>query len=57
MRDPFAAYYVHWTIGHMPEHAANVDLILGEWGNGTSAHDRFGVSLIYRVPIADQASW
>jgi hypothetical protein len=35
-------------VGHVPEHGANVDLILGEWGEGTSAHNRFAVSLIYR---------
>src|SRR5262245_31291971 len=48
-QEPFAAYFVHWTVGHVPEHGANVDLILGEWGNGTSAHDRFAVSLVYRL--------
>jgi hypothetical protein len=47
-QETFAACFVHWTVGHVPEHGANVDLILGEWGEGTSAHNRFAVSLIYR---------
>jgi len=46
---PFATYFVHWTLGHVPEHGANFDLIVGEWGDGTSADDRCAVSLLYRI--------
>ena len=44
-----AAYYVHWTLGHVAEHGAAIDLIIGEWGDGASAEDRGAVSLVYRL--------
>jgi hypothetical protein len=47
-REPFAAYFVHWTQGHVADSGANFDLILGEWGEGTRPQDRCTVSLIYR---------
>jgi hypothetical protein len=50
---PVAAYYVHWTLGR-PDHGANFDLIVGAWGEGTTADDRVGVSLVYRL---DQRSF
>jgi hypothetical protein len=40
---------VHWTVGHVFDHGAHVDLILGVWGDGTSAADRYAVSLEYRI--------
>jgi hypothetical protein len=40
-----AAYIVHWTVGHFPELNANVDLIIGNWGDNTTAADRIAVSL------------
>ena len=43
-----AAYFVTWTADHLVEMGANVDLILGRWGDGTSARDRVAVSLIHR---------
>lgn len=43
-----AAYYMHWTIGHLSETGANFDLILGPWGGGTSADDRVLVSMVHR---------
>jgi len=46
---PLAAYYVHWTLDHVREHGAHFDLILGEWGDSTTAQDRFAVSLDYRL--------
>ena len=42
-----AVYYVQFTVG-APEHFPNVDLILGEWGDGASAKDRVLVSLLFR---------
>lgn len=44
---PFARYFVHWTIGHVPEHGANFDLIIGRRGEGTAAPDRYAASLAY----------
>ena len=43
--EPGAAYYVQWTLGEVDRHGAHVDLIVGRWGHGTSAHDRCAVSL------------
>ena len=44
-----ASYFVHWTIGHVFENGANIDVILGKWGEGTSAANRYAVSLEYRI--------
>jgi hypothetical protein len=43
-----AAYFVHWTLGHVAEHGAHFDLILGRWGDDATAADRFAVSLEFR---------
>ena len=43
-----AAYFVRWTSGHLNDVGANIDLIIGKWGEGTSLSDRFVVSLIHR---------
>ncbi|WP_428627527.1 hypothetical protein [Sphingopyxis sp.] len=43
-----AAYWMHWTVGHLNEPGANLDLVLGHWGDGTTANDRFGVALRHR---------
>ena len=43
-----AAYWMHWTVGHLSEPGANLDLVLGKWGDGTGASDRFGVSMVHR---------
>jgi hypothetical protein len=43
-----AAYLVHWTLGHVAEHGAHFDLILGRWGDDATAADRFAVSLEFR---------
>ncbi len=44
-----AVYYVHWTLGHVLDRGANIDLIVGRWGNGTMAADRSAVALAYRL--------
>jgi hypothetical protein len=44
---PAAVYFVQWTVGR-PDHLPNVDLIVGRWGDGTSASDRYAVSLLYK---------
>ena len=43
----YAVYYVEWTPGHEAS-AANFDIIIGEWGEGTSADDREAVALEFR---------
>jgi len=42
-----AAYLVHWTRGHVSEKGANVDLIIGRWGEDAGRDERFVVSLVY----------
>jgi hypothetical protein len=44
-----AAYFVEWTAGQVARHGAFFDLILGRWGDGTSAADRAAVSMEMRV--------
>jgi Transposase IS66 family len=44
-----AAYYVCWTLGHVPNRGANIDLILGEWGEATTSNDRRALALAYRL--------
>jgi hypothetical protein len=42
-----AVYLVEWTIGR-PDHGATFDLLLGKWGDGTTAQDRRAVSLLFK---------
>jgi hypothetical protein len=42
-----AAYFVEWTPGHEGS-CAMFDLIIGQWGEGTSPFDRKAVSLEFR---------
>ena len=44
-----ASYFVHWTLGHVRTYGANVDLILGAWGDGATADMRSAVSMTYRL--------
>ena len=46
---PTACYYVQWTIDGVAEHGANFDLVIGAWGEGTTAKDRVVVCLEYRL--------
>lgn len=46
---PVAVYYVHWTLGHVPENGANIDLIFGEWGDEAPVESRYAVALAYRL--------
>jgi hypothetical protein len=43
-----AAYFVQWTLGQVDRHGAHFDLIIGKWGEGTTASDRCAVSLELR---------
>jgi len=44
-----AAYFVHWTVGHIPDQGANIDLIIGNWGEGATPEERKAVALAYRL--------
>lgn len=44
-----AAFFVYWTLNGVPQHGATFDLILGRWGEETTAADRVLVSLAYRL--------
>lgn len=44
-----AAFFVEWTKGQVARHGAFFDLIVGRWGDGTTAEDRVAVSLEMRV--------
>jgi hypothetical protein len=44
-----AAYFVHWTLGHVPDQGANLDMIIGPWGEGATAEKRIAISLAYRL--------
>ena len=46
--DTAAAYFVQWTMGQVDRHGANVDLIIGKWGDGATRSDRCSVALEYR---------
>lgn len=43
-----AAYWMHWTVGHLSEPGANLDLVIGRWSDGATADDRVLVSLVHR---------
>jgi hypothetical protein len=43
------AYYVHWTLGHVPDRGANIDLILGKWGEAALSEHRSALALAYRL--------
>jgi len=45
----YATYFVHWTVGHVFENRAYLDVILGKWGEGTTASNRYAVHLEYRI--------
>jgi hypothetical protein len=45
-----AAYWLHWTVGHLNEPGANLDMIIGAWGEDATAQDRVATSLLYREP-------
>src|SRR3954451_16089112 len=43
-----AAYWMNWAVGHLGEPGANLDLVLGRWGDEASGEDRVAISLIHR---------
>lgn len=42
-----AAYFAHWIVGQ-PGHGAHLDMIVGRWGESSTAEDREAVSLACR---------
>ena len=47
--DPYAIYQVHWTSNQVVKHGAEFYVILGEFGEGTTAADKFAVALHFFV--------
>lgn len=47
--EPYAAYQVHWTTHQVARHGAEFYVILGQWGDGTTAADRFAVALHFFI--------
>ena len=45
-----ALYYVRWTVDHL-EHDPLFELVLGPWGEGTEAVDRYCVAMLYRLSV------
>jgi hypothetical protein len=43
-----AAYWMHWTVGRLSDHGANLDLVIGPWGDNALADQRVAVSLRHR---------
>jgi hypothetical protein len=43
-----AAYFLTWTVGQVPKHGARLDLLLGDWEDGSTPESRFTVSLEYQ---------
>ncbi len=49
-----AAYFVTFTSGR-PDHGAKYQVIVGRWGDGSTAEDRVAVELDYRVSSGKSA--
>jgi hypothetical protein len=43
-----AAYWMHWTPRHLPEEGANLDLVVGRWGDDATSEDRMAIALLHR---------
>lgn len=44
---------MHWTEGHLIDTGANLDLVLGQWGEGTGPDHRYAVALVHRQQADD----
>lgn len=51
-----AAYWMHWTVGHLNDPGANLDLVLGPWGDGATANERYGIALLHREQVNGSSS-
>ena len=47
--EPYAIYQVHWTKNQVVKHGAEFYILLGEFGEGTTAADKFAVALHFFV--------
>ncbi len=47
--ESYAANKVHWTTHQVARHGAEFYIILGKWGDGTTAIDRFAVALHFFI--------
>ena len=47
--EPYALYQVHWTANQIFKHGADFYLILGEFGEGTTAADKFAIALHFFI--------
>jgi hypothetical protein len=47
--DPYALYQVHWTTKQVARHGAEFFIVLGRFGEGTTATDKFAVALHFFV--------
>ena len=47
--EPYAVYQVHWTINQVFTHGAEFYFILGQFGEGTTAADKFAVALHFFI--------
>lgn len=39
---------MQWTLGRLAEDGATLRLAVGDWGDGTTADDRYAVTMIHR---------
>jgi hypothetical protein len=47
--EPYAAYQVHWTTNQVNHHGAEFYVVLGRWGDGTTAADRFAIAIHFFI--------
>ncbi len=47
--DPHALYQVHWTTQQVARHGAEFYIVLGHFGDGTTAADKFAIALHFFV--------
>jgi hypothetical protein len=47
--DPYALCQVHWTTQQVARHGAEFYIVLGRFGDGTTAADKFAVALHFFV--------
>ena len=43
-----AAYWMQWTPRHLLEEGANLDLVVGRWGENATSEDRMAIALLHR---------
>jgi hypothetical protein len=38
---------MHWTVGHLEDLGANLDIVIGDWGDDSDPDSRVAVSLVH----------